>query len=42
MNRSENMMENNKQVDLKFGEKLIFYIYIPRNNLQNVKFKSLL
>ena len=31
MTRSENMMESNNQINPKFGKKLIFDAYIPRN-----------
>ena len=34
MTASKNMMENNNQIDLKFGKKLIyreFPLYIPRD-----------
>ena len=31
MTRSENMVESNNQINPKFGKKLIFDAYIPRN-----------
>ena len=31
MTRNKNMMENINQIGLKFGKKLIYHLYIPRD-----------